>query len=942
MDTKVGTSGNDTFDGGVVNTFSAFDNLDGGAGTDTLTVQDSTGVIPGGAVVKNIETINIYTSAAGYVADTTAFTGLTSLTVNDSAQVAGAITLNSSGAVTVTALGATAAGATISVGATTSPTGAVTVAQTLNGTGNTTGGGITVKGGTVVNITENLTQATITATTTAGLTTVTGTAATTGVTVTQSAPVILAAAAGSTETASAAFNAAAMAAGDTMTFAGLTLTATGAVTAAQAAAGFASLLNGATAGNAVANGTWSGILTGWSSGVVGAGPAIIFTSATADKNVTDLTTIVTGAGGVVAAVITETDGVNAVTAAAGITNGNVVITDVNSASLTAAGVITSVNLNNFAAATANSGALATVTLAGKGTSFTQTNGALTTATVTTEQLNLNGVTTTGAVALGSVPTTVNLVSGTATNTLNSLTGSGIATLNISGDKDLVISAHTLKTTTAINSTSTGAVTFTGALLAGQSYAGGAGVDTITLTVGGTKAITTGAGNDVVTYAGVMGTGGSVNAGDGTADTISMTTALAIAATGTNLFAATVSNFEVLSLSDVTGGAAAINMANASTGVNTLSILGVTGGAALTVTNAAANFTLEERGAITFASSVALATDTGGADVVNLTFKANDGFVNTAALTVANVETINITTTDGDALAQTMAITTPITATSATSVVIAGNIGVNLLGGMAHTALTSLDASGLTGTGVFGGLTWLAGALTANATVKGSAAGYNTIDFSASTKVVTYTGGTGADVINFANANTKANIITLGDGLNIVNGGTNANGNNTITGGAGVDTILVGTGNNIISGGAGADLITVGSGANSVSLGLGADTLTLAAANTSSAIFTTISDIGATDIISNGALLVFAGVVGGKMGAALTSGVDDYQTFLNNACSKGAGVVSWFQTGGNTYVVEDINAAVTYTAASDVIVKLTGLVDLTNSTLATGGHTITIV
>lgn len=90
-----------------------------------------------------------------------------------------------------------------------------------------------------------------------------------------------------TESSSVAFNAANMSYGDTMTIGGLTLTATGTITQAQAIAAFASLSAGATAGNAVTNGTWSGTLTGFNSGTA-SGSTLSFTSTTANSNVPDL------------------------------------------------------------------------------------------------------------------------------------------------------------------------------------------------------------------------------------------------------------------------------------------------------------------------------------------------------------------------------------------------------------------------------------------------------------------------------------------------------------------------------------------------------------------------------------------------------------------------------------------------------------------------------
>ena len=110
------------------------------------------------------------------------------------------------------------------------------------------------------------------------------------------------------ESTSLAFGTVAMAAGDTLEIGGLTLTASGAITQAQAVAGFASLAEGASSGNTVTNGTWSGTLTGFSSGAASS-TTIVFTS-TSGGDVTDLS--VTGtdnnSGSFVAGTATTTDG----------------------------------------------------------------------------------------------------------------------------------------------------------------------------------------------------------------------------------------------------------------------------------------------------------------------------------------------------------------------------------------------------------------------------------------------------------------------------------------------------------------------------------------------------------------------------------------------------------------------------------------------------------
>lgn len=109
--------------------------------------------------------------------------------------------------------------------------------------------------------------------------------------------------AGSTESSSVAFNAADMLLGDSITIGGLTLTASGNITQAEVVAAFESLSSGATTGNLVTNGAWTGALTNFSSGAA-SGTSVTFTSTTANSNVADLSV-----SGTPVPTITTTDGV---------------------------------------------------------------------------------------------------------------------------------------------------------------------------------------------------------------------------------------------------------------------------------------------------------------------------------------------------------------------------------------------------------------------------------------------------------------------------------------------------------------------------------------------------------------------------------------------------------------------------------------------------------
>ena len=93
----------------------------------------------------------------------------------------------------------------------------------------------------------------------------------------------------STETANVTFNAANMVSGDSVTLAGLTFTAgANGATRAQVAAAFSGLADGTSSANlSSANGTFSGTLTGWSTGASN-GSGLTATSSTASSDVTNL------------------------------------------------------------------------------------------------------------------------------------------------------------------------------------------------------------------------------------------------------------------------------------------------------------------------------------------------------------------------------------------------------------------------------------------------------------------------------------------------------------------------------------------------------------------------------------------------------------------------------------------------------------------------------
>jgi S-layer protein len=178
------------------------------------------------------------------------------------------------------------------------------------------------------------------------------------------------------------------------------------------------------------------------------------------------------------------------------------------------------------------------------------------------------------------------------------------------------------------------------------------------------------------------------------------------------------------------------------------------------------------------------------------------------------------------------------------------------------------------------------------------------------------------------------------------------GNDSLAGGSGADTLSGGLGNDTLEGNAGNDLITGGSGADIITGGAGMDTLTGGSGNDNFYIaggvtyatgsladgkFTsdTITDLSAGDVIN----FTSGGVTNAAMSftsvAISLSTAASFNDYLDTAAAANSAAltISWFQFGGNTYVVQNNMSAATFVSGNDVVVGITGLVNLQNSTLA---------
>ncbi|CAB1371014.1 conserved protein of unknown function [Denitratisoma oestradiolicum] len=1050
-----GGTGNDVYNG-TDTTLTGLDSLDGGSGTDSLNVSDVAGGLNVGAgvTIANIETATFQGTGALTI-DSSGWTGLTALNVTKAngnvdltaatttavslsgatggtvdvtggstqtvslTKAGGNVTLDGgAGAVSLTVTNQNTknikvdngtsvnvtttdtATSTIDVGtvATAKPSGAITIVQNVNGTGNTTGGAITTVGGSSVNVTVNATQATNNTDTTVGAISVTGGTSTTSATVTQTAAVskvaTTAAVTGVTEVNTLTF--AALTAGQTQIINGLTFTAGAAgTTAAQTAAAFANLSAGAVQG-ASTLGTYSGTFSaeGWTSGAVTGTSTVVFTGTSAGVR-TDLADTGTGTN---PTVVVTTDGVNAVTAAGkgGIVNGAVTIVDAAYGAST--NTITTATVSGYATnSEVKSDALTSLSLANNtGGELKVYNNTATTLGLTLNNLGAasavtldNGVakystlniTTTGAasdvdVTGGAV--TALTVAGDQKLDLTGSTLAVLATVTVSGSAGLTLDGDEADTITSINtSATTGTVTAT-VNPGTATYTGGAGVDNVTTvtTTTPTKAISLGGGDDKLTLAsGTTASTSTLSGGDGT-DTLVMVAADAATATASATFEAQIDGFEKLSVGAVTATQSkTVNLANlddisyviSAGGPGTAQVdkidLGVTTAEAgdkftvtingysvsYTTTAADTTTTLIAAGIISAINNDAILGNmvtaaAGAAGILNIT-SDSAGIALTTTTSVVDANTIDAVATKG--------AVTGNTAAGALTLSNVANAATLMLTGTGDSTVTLTDATGssdslniiLSGDAtVTGGKVTAASIESINITADDSGTTINadhTLTLVA-TSATTLTIDGDADLILFNTGNTALKTINAGSmtgALTVQAAGTVAE---TITGGSGADTLKASTGTvaDVLIGGAGADHLYSNAGLATLTGGTGNDWFHILTASTNVNTYATITDA------SKGDLIAFSDVVGTTetfAASALTlADTAVFQDYANAAINNtNTGDVTWFAFGGNTYIVENISNGASFTNGTDLIVKLTGVVDLSTASFDTTDVSIQI-
>jgi len=935
----------------------------------------------------------------GAVAVTVSKQGANTITIDD-----GTTVTVSTGAAATAAQGTTTIGGTTAATAAVTVTNALSNDTTGNAVGGalTVTGGTTVSStqtaaqdvATVAGINNKITQ---------GNVTINGADKITSVTVNQGAyatPIDTAVAvAAVTEVNTVTFGA--MTAGQTLILNGLTFTAGAAgATAEEAAAAFANLTAGASQGYST-KGTYTGAwgaatgATAYNSGAA-SGAIVVFTGTTASAR-TNLVATGTATG---TSVVVTTDGVTAVTAAGrgGVVQGVVAISDNG----TEADTLTTVSVTGYAnGSTIASDALGTLTLA-KNTP--NASMGITNATTTTLNLTLDTLASGSTVTLGGTYTTLN-INATGADSVANITAGGVKTLVVDGSKAVNLTGSTvgaLETLTVKGSagitanvsapaglttvdtsatTGTATVTINGGV---TKYVGGAGVDVVTLSAAApSKNVDLGAGNDTLSLAsGTTTATGTLSGGAGTADILRIDMADAVTASATATFQGQFDGFERLSITGAVGGAAGtVNLANMD-GINYVvsSPVAATGAVAevfsvalgstayngetfifdgTTITYADATPTMAEfRAAIiagVYTNWTAAASATSASTVVftnKATGAVTDITANDITGTYLGSKTVT-TTTQGSAVGAASGLLTLDNAASGTTLEIAtAGAGATVLVKDAATNTADslnvlLSSAGTIAAGTVTAANVESIAITNTDTLLflGASNNSNTLTLTAdkATAVtvsgntqltLTMTGSTAVTSIN-GSAMTGALLVTS----------VNTTAATTITGGTGADTLTAAvaqTTADVLIGGAGADKLTANAGLNVLTGGAGDDTFVIKTASVNVNSYATVTDPSKGDYVQ------FTDTAGAEVFNAARLALGDtavFQDYANAAIATNAtqGGISWFQFGGNTYVVQEAlaNASNDFVNGTDFIVRLTGLVDLSLASFDTTDISIRI-
>jgi S-layer protein len=579
--------------------------------------------------------------------------------------------------------------------------------------------------------------------------------------------------------------------------------------------------------------------------------------------------------------------------------GTATIDNESTAAVSATGTtLTSVTLNNDATGAIKGAALATVSLSGQGAGGTARTVTLTNGTSKALTINANGTGYQNNAAATEKQTVFTQAAATATS----------VTVNTTAKSSLDLTGITTLTSVAL--TGAGALTFkpmgssvlsldgsaaTGNLTLGTLDAAlvtlktGAGKDTATLSATTKASVATGAGNDTLTLGAALAAGSTVDLGAGD-DTLSGTTAVA-ASSGANVTVVDGGDgVDSISSGVITAGNAAQfkNFENvsiqASVDASLLTASTITG--------------------LTIDGSTGTSVVSGITQAQGLTVKADNGGTS-STLTFTGV------TGTADAYSIGFAATTTGTAASPTSID-AKIVGIE---GIENVTINSAAAAGVVTNAIA-----LKGTTGRTVTITGDQALNLTFNTAFGDKTAPKTGVSSIDgsAATGKLGITLTNVVAATAGLTVKGGSaddtitTIASQATTLTGGAGKDSFVVGA---TVYGGS-AFVTTITDFANS------GDKITFADKGTETWT-STKKDVSAATTLAT------------ALGIA-----------IGTANGSANGAHAWFQYGGNTYIVECMTdksgGAGTDASATDLVVKLTGLVDLSTATFAAGaGATLTL-
>jgi hypothetical protein len=588
----------------------------------------------------------------------------------------------------------------------------------------------------------------------------------------------------------------------------------------------------------------------------------------------------------------------------------------------------------------------------------------------------------GANAAGSLPAAT--ITGVEKFSIRDVNTSGASTYNFAGITG-VTEVDSNQSTAAVTFANLGTGVTVGVLGAtgAVSFSQATATDAVNVLLNGglkvgttvTNVANTAGANGAATTATINSTGAANVVGNVTLTTAGANsiTALTINAT-TDLTAALIAaDYAATGTLTVTGAGkvnvgagfdGAVINASANTGGLTAS---TTAGVTSSVVGSAGADTITVIGALTATGSISLGAGddkllagAGGAIASTNTVDGGAGFDTVAAALInatnaakfVNFEAIDISTTATlDTALLTGSTITALTLSGGTGGATVSNVatgvGLNVSGSNTGTSTIVVKNAVTTAADTFG-ITFNGTADAAATALAKTAIGAGTVVVNDVETVTIASSGTGfvSNSIALTDSNLKTLTITGSQDLGLTFTGTNGTvvsatvgGVSSIDGSAATGKLNINLANVTgatagltVKGGSGDDTLTTAAAATTLTGGAGKDTFnTTAAVYAGTKVITTITDFAAGDNV----------ITGAAAGAAVTKitlgvGVTTLDSAL--AATTAAAGIQWFQYGGDTYVVNNFDTTAG-AGATDVVVKLTGLVDLTGAAVTAAGlHT----